>query len=134
MGKINYINPENMVSPRGYSHAISVTGSHQTIYIGGQNAVDKKGNIIGKDNLKKQTEQVLNNIENILKESDGNLENVIKFNIYLVQGQNPQDGFEVFQEKWENNPNYPAITVLFVAGLGNTDWLVEIDAIAIIPE
>lgn len=134
MGKINYINPENMASPRGYSHAISVTGSHQTIYIGGQNAVDKKGNIIGKDNLKKQTEQVLNNIENILKESDGNLENVIKFNIYLVQGQNPQDGFEVFQEKWENNPNYPAITVLFVAGLGNTDWLVEIDAIAIIPE
>ena len=109
MGKINYINPENMASPRGYSHAISVTGSHQTIYIGGQNAVDKKGNIIGKDNLKKQTEQVLNNIENILKESDGNLENVIKFNIYLVQGQNPQDGFEVFQEKWENNPNYICI-------------------------
>ncbi|MDY9923242.1 RidA family protein [Methanobacterium sp.] len=134
MKKIDYINPENMVNPRRYSHAISVTGNHQTIYIGGQNAVDENGALVGKDSLKKQTEQVLTNIEKILEESDAKLENVVKFNIYLVPGQNPQDGFQVFQEKWGNNPNYPAITVLFVAGLGNPDWLVEIDAMAIIPE
>jgi len=131
MEKIDYINPGNMAKPRGYSHAVSVTGNHQTIYIGGQNAIDENGALVGKDNLKKQTEQVLTNIEKILKETDAKLENVVKFNIYLVPGQNPQDGFQVFQEKWGNNPNYPVITVIFVAGLGNPDWLIEIDAMAI---
>jgi enamine deaminase RidA (YjgF/YER057c/UK114 family) len=134
MEKINYINPENMASSRGYSHAISVTGNHETVYIGGQNAIDENGALVGRNNLKKQTEQVFANIEKILKESHATLENVVKFNIHIVQGQNPQDGFRVFQEKWENNPKFPTITVLFVAGLVNPDWLIEIDAIAVIPE
>ncbi|WJI10007.1 RidA family protein [Methanobacterium sp. CWC-01] len=133
MVKIDYINPHNMARPRGYSHAISVTGSHRTIYIGGQNAIDEKGNLIGKDSLKKQTKQVLTNILKVLEKSDAKLENVVKFNIYLVQGQNPQDGFEVFQQIWGDNQVYPTITVLFVAGLGHPDWLVEIDAVAIVP-
>jgi enamine deaminase RidA (YjgF/YER057c/UK114 family) len=128
-----YINPQIMATPRGYSHAISVSGNHKTIYIGGQNAIDKQGQIIGKDNLKMQTEQVLKNIETILKEVNAKLENVIKFNIYLVQGQKPQEGFEAFQQKWSSK-NFPAITVLFVVGLGNPDWLVEIDAVAVVPE
>lgn len=134
MAKIDYINPENMVKPRGYSHAISVTGNHQTIYLGGQNAVDENGALVGKDSLKIQTEQVLTNIEKILEESGAEFENVVKFNIYLVPGQNPQEGFRAFQEKWGDNPNSPIITVLFVAGLGNPDWLVEIDAMAVISE
>lgn len=131
---INYINPDNMVKPRGYSHAISVKGNHETLYIGGQNAIDENGVLVGKGNLNEQTEQVLTNIDNILEKSDAELHNVVKFNIYLVQGQNPQDGFQVFQRKWGENENFPTLTVLFVAGLGNPDWLVEIDAIAIIPE
>jgi enamine deaminase RidA (YjgF/YER057c/UK114 family) len=133
MVEIDYINPHNMARPRGYSHAISVTGSHRTIYVGGQNAIDEKGDLIGKNDFKKQTEQVLTNIKKVLEKTDAKMENVVKFNIYLVQGQNPQDGFEVFQKIWGENQNYPTITVLFVAGLGNPDWLVEIDAVAIVP-
>lgn len=131
---IKYINPENMAKPRGYSHAISVKGNHETLYIGGQNAIDENGVLVGKNNLKEQTEQVLTNIEKILEKSGARLENVVKFNIYLVQGQDPQDGFQVFQGKWGENKNFPTITVLFVSGLGNPYWLVEIDAIAVIPE
>jgi len=89
---------------------------------------------VGKGDLKKQTEQVLRNIEIILEESEAKLENVVKFNIYLVQGQNLKDGFEVFQKMWGDIQNFPTVTVLFIAGLGDPDWLIEIDAIAIIPE
>lgn len=131
---IKYINPENMAKPRGYSHAISVKGNHETLFIGGQNAIDENGVLVGEGNLRKQTEQVLSNIEKIMGKLDAKLENVVKFNIYLVHGQDPQEGFQVFQGKWGENENFPTITVLFVAGLGNPDWLVEIDAIAIIPE
>lgn len=129
--ELNYINPKSMAQPRGYSHAISVSGNHKTIYIGGQNAVDQNGKIVGKGNLKLQTEQALTNIEKVLKEANAKLENVVKFNIYLILGQKPQEGFEAFQQKWSSK-NFPAITVLFVAGLGNPEWLFEIDAIAVV--
>ncbi len=126
---INYINPENLVKPKGYSHAVSVSGDHQTIYIGGQNAIDEQGQVVGKGSLKEQTEQILTNIDKILSSVGSRLEDIVKFNIYLVQGQNPQEGFAAFQQRWKGDP--PIVTVLFVAGLGNPDWLVEIEAIAI---
>jgi enamine deaminase RidA (YjgF/YER057c/UK114 family) len=78
-----------------------------------------------------QTTQVLANIEKILQKADAKLENIIKLNIYLVQGQKPQEGFQAFQQKWVSS-KVPVITVVFVAGLGNPDWLVEIDAVAVV--
>ncbi len=132
--EIKHINPESMAKPRGYSHAISITGSHKTIYVGGQNAIDENGVLVGKNSLKQQTEQALININKTLESVGAKLENVIKFNIYISQGQNPQDGFQAFQEKWNDRENFPTVTVLFVAGFFNPDWLVEIDAIAVMQE
>jgi enamine deaminase RidA (YjgF/YER057c/UK114 family) len=59
---------------------------------------------------------------------------MIKWTIYVVQGQPLQPGFEVFQRVWGGRPNPPLVTVLFVAGLANPDFLLEIEAIAVIPE
>ena len=61
-------------------------------------------------------------------------EHVIKWNIYVVQGQSVQEGYAAFQNVWGNLPNPPIITVVFVAGLGHPDFLAEIDAIAVVPE
>ncbi len=130
---IEPVNPETMAAPRGYSHAIAVTGNHKTVYIGGQNAINQAGELVGKGNLQQQTLQVLSNIEKILQKAGGKLENTIKFNIYILQGQNPAAGFAAFQQKWKGQTP-PVVTVVFVAGLGNPDWLLEIDATAIIPE
>jgi enamine deaminase RidA (YjgF/YER057c/UK114 family) len=130
--KIEHINPENMAKPRGYSHAISVAGDHKTIYVGGQNALDENGALVGKNSLKQQTKQVLTNIEKVLKTVDATLGNVVRFGIHILQGQNPQEGFQAFQEKWGGKEGFPTVTVLFVAGLGNPDWLVEIDAVAVV--
>jgi len=129
-----YINPDDLVTPRGYSHAVSLSGSYRTVIIGGQNAIDKTGKLVGGKSLGKQTEQVLSNIETILHATGAKAENVVKLNIHILQGQNPQEGFEAFQSKWGAMKNPPAITVVFVAGLGSPDWLVEIDAMAAVPE
>lgn len=129
--QVDYINPAGLQKPRGYTQVVSVSGPHRTIYIGGQDAVNEKGELIGKGSLKAQTEQVLGNIEKALAAAGAKLENLVKLTIYLVAGQNPREGFAAFQEKWQNKPNPPAITVLFVSGLGNPDWLIEIDAIAV---
>jgi len=132
--KIDYINPEGLPKPRGYTQAVSVSDPYKTIYIGGQDAVNEKGEVVGKGNLKMQTAQILNNIEKALEAADAKLENIVKLNVYLVAGQNPAEGFGAFQEKWKNKPNPPAITVLFVSGLGNPEWLVESDAVAVAPQ
>ena len=61
------------------------------------------------------------------------LEHVVKWNIYLVQGQDPRPAFEVSRTAWGGRPSPPAITMLVVAGLANPDFLIEIDAIAVVP-
>lgn len=132
MATITPVNPDNMAKPRGYSHAMAVEGNYKTVYVGGQNAVDEKGNVVGRGSLEEQTRCVLDNIEKIMAVAGGKLEDVVKLNIHILQGQNPGDGFRAFQQKWAGDARPPVITVVFVAGLGNPDWLVEIDAIAII--
>jgi enamine deaminase RidA (YjgF/YER057c/UK114 family) len=130
--KITYINPPQLATPRGYSHAVSISGDYSTIYIGGQNAIDGQGNLVGKNSLKDQTRQVLDNIETILGSVGGNFSNIVKLDINLLQEQNPQEGFAAFQQKWGNSQNFPAVTVRFVSGLGRPEWLVEIDAVAVV--
>jgi len=61
-------------------------------------------------------------------------EHVVKWNIYVVQGQSLQEGFAAFQSVWGNRPNPPAISGMFVAGLAHPDFLAEMDAIAVVPE
>ncbi|MCL5877074.1 MAG: RidA family protein [Candidatus Bathyarchaeota archaeon] len=132
--KVEHVNPEALRKPRGYTQVVAVSGPHKTIYIGEQDAVNEKGETVGKGNLKLQTAQVLSNLERALEAVDAKLENVVKWTVYIVAGQNPQEGFGVFSEKWQNKQNPPAITVVFVAALGNPEWLVEIEAVAVIPE
>lgn len=128
------INPDTMVKPRGYSHALAVSGPRKTIYVGGQNAVDANGDIVGADSLQVQTVQALSNIEKVLAAASATLNDVVKFNIHILQGQDAREGFSAFQQKWGENPHFPAITVLFVAGFANPNWLIEIDAVAEIAE
>lgn len=132
--KREVINPKGLFVPRGFSHAILVSGTHKTLYIGGQNAVDSEGKLVGGDSLKEQTVRVLENIGRILDQASATPDDIVKLDIHIKQSQNPQEGFQAFQQAWANLKNLPIITVLFVAGLGNPDWLVEIDAIAVIAE
>jgi enamine deaminase RidA (YjgF/YER057c/UK114 family) len=134
ISQVQFINPDALNKNPAFSNVIVVTGSVKTVYVGGQDAVDASGNIIGKGDLKAQTEQVLKNIQAALAAGGAEIEHVIKWNLYVLQGQPLQPGFEVFQKFWGNRPNPPAITMAFVAGLANPDFLVEMDAIAVVPE
>ena len=52
----------------------------------------------------------------------------------MVEGQPLQAGFAAFQNAWSETPNPPAITVVFVSGLAHPDFLVEVDAVAVVPQ
>ena len=128
---VAHINPDGLIKNPAFTNVVTVSGAAKTIYIGEQNAVNAKGEVIGKGDLKAQTVQVLKNIQTGLKAAGADIENIIKWTIYVVQGQSVQEGFEAFQQTWGMKPNPPLITVVFVAALGNPDWLVGIEAIAV---
>lgn len=133
-GSVQYLNPDGVHRNPAYSQAVVVAGTCKTIFVGGQNAVDATGKIVGKGDMLVQSTQALKNIETILSAVGANLTHIVKWNIYILQGQSPLPGFEAFRNAWGSRPNPPTITGVFVAGLANPDFLVEIDAIAVVPQ
>lgn len=132
-GNVQHLNPDGLHKNPAYSQAVTVSGNARTIYVGGQNAVNASGNIVGKGDLSMQTEKALRNLETALAAGGAGLEHVVKWNVYVVHGQSVQAGLEAFQKVWGQRSNPPAISVLFVAALALPDFLVEIDAVAVVP-
>ncbi len=133
-GSVEHLNPKGLHKNPAYSQAVVAKGNVKSVYVGGQNAVDTSGNVVGVDNVKVQAEQIFKNLETALAAGGAKLDDVVKWNIYVVQGQPPQPAFEVFQRVWGDRPNPPLITLLFVSGVAHPDYLMEIDAVAVVPE
>lgn len=133
-GQVRYLNPDDLPKNPAFTNVVTVTGPAKTVYVGGQDAVDASGTIVGKGDFKAQAEQILKNVQAALAAGGAQLEHVVKWNLYVVQGQPLQEGFAAFQRFWGNRPNPPAISVMFVAGLAHPDFLAEMDAIAVVPE
>jgi enamine deaminase RidA (YjgF/YER057c/UK114 family) len=134
MCPVQHLNPEGMARNPAFSQAVSVSGAHRTIYVGGQDAVDTAGNVVGVGDLAAQTRQIFANLKLALAAGGAGLEHIVKWNVYVVQGQDLQPGFAVAMEELGQTPNPPAISGMFVSSLAHSDFLVEIDAVAVVPE
>lgn len=133
MSVVQHLNPDGLVENPAFTNVIVVNGPAKTIYIGGQDAVDASGAVVGEGDIGAQTEQIFKNLQTALAAAGAGLEHVVKWTIYVVEGQPLQPGFAVFQRVWGNRPNPPAITMAYVAGLARPEFLVEIDAVAVVP-
>lgn len=134
LGTVRHLNPDGLHRHPAYSQMVVVSGPVKTIYIGGQNAVNAAGEVVGKGDLGAQTRQILKNIQVCLAAAGADFEHIIKWTILIVPGQSFQEGYAAFQEFVGDGPNPPAITGAVVAGLTHPDFLAEIEAIAIVPE
>ncbi len=132
-GNVQHFNPVGLHKNPAYTQAVVVSGNATTVYVGGQNAVDASGNIVGIGDIRLQTEKTLKNLETALEACGAELQHVVKWNVYILHGQSAQAGFEAFQKVWGQRPNPPVISGIFVPALAHPDFLVEIDAIAVIP-
>jgi enamine deaminase RidA (YjgF/YER057c/UK114 family) len=133
-GSVRYINPDSLNKNPAFTNVVVVEGNVKTVHIGGQDAVNASGEIIGKGDVAAQTEQVLRNVRAALEAGGAGPEHIIKWNLYVVEGQSLQAGFAAFQNAWPQTPNPPAITGVFVSGLAHPDFLVEMDAVAVVPQ
>lgn len=133
-GVVEHLNPPALHRNPAFTQVVAVSGPAKTIYVGGQNAVNAAGTVVGEGDIVAQTRQAFANLQAALAAAGAGFEHIVRWTIYVVQGQPLGPGFAVFQEVWGGRSKPPAIVVLVVAGLANPAFLVEIDAIAVVPE
>jgi 2-iminobutanoate/2-iminopropanoate deaminase len=117
-----YIEPNE-----GFSQTVIVkTGNFKTLYISGQ---------IGDGaDLEAQTIATFQNLEKQLQNCNAAFEDVVKMNTYIVNF-NPEVDLPVFRKVRKvflGNENYPASTLVGVESLGRKEWLIEIEAVAVV--
>jgi enamine deaminase RidA (YjgF/YER057c/UK114 family) len=132
-GGVEFLNPDGLPKNPAFSNVAVVSGSVRTIYIGGQDAIDAEGNVVGAGDIAAQTEQVLRNLRTALAAAGAGPEHVVKWNVFIVDGQDFRAGYAAFQRVWGDRPDPPVITAAMVGGLAHPDFLVEMDAIAVVP-
>ena len=111
----------------GYSH---VARAGNTLYIAGQVAKDKEGNLVGKGDVEAQVRQVYTNLKNILDEAGGNMQNIVKMTTFLTH-YNYIETFRSVRDAFFQEP-CPPNTLLFVESLALPDFMVEIEAVAVL--
>jgi 2-iminobutanoate/2-iminopropanoate deaminase len=114
----------------GYSQVARVLGG-TLVFVAGQVALDKSGNLTGKGDFQAQTEQVFENLKAALQAAGGRLDDVIKLNIYFLDGSHLVKFREV-RDRYINPANPPTSTAIQVAGLFRPEFLVEIEAVAVV--
>jgi enamine deaminase RidA (YjgF/YER057c/UK114 family) len=132
-GRVEFLSPAGLNQNPAFSNVAVVSVSVRTIYIGGQDSIDAEGNIVGSGDIGAQTEQVLRNLRTALEAAGARPEHVVKWNVLIVDGQDFAAGYAAFQRVWGDQPNPPVITAAVVKGLAHPDFLVEMDAIAVVP-
>ena len=117
-----YIDPSE-----GFSQTVIVkTGNYKTLYISGQ--------IGSGTDLESQTLATFKNLEKQLHQANATFKDVVKMNTYIVNFQ-PETDLPIFRKvrkEFLGTENYPASTLVGVESLGRNEWLIEIEAIAVI--
>ena len=131
---VKMFNPDTMGKPQGqYSHIARVKGAGELVFIAGQIATDKAGNLVGADDFDAQCAQVYANIETALKAVGGGWGNVVQFTTYLVHSQDVPK-LRAFRQrefsKFFPSGNYPPNTLLIIDRLVNESYLLEVQTVA----
>ena len=124
-----FISPKSVHSTEGvgYSH---VARAGNLLFLAGQVALDREGRLVGKGDVEAQARQVYANIRAIVDEVGGGRASVIKLTTYLTH-RDHLAGFRKIRNEVSPRP-FPPNTLVFITGLANPEYLIEIEAIALI--
>ena len=99
-----------------------------------QVAFDKSGNLVGKDDLRAQTQQVFQNLKAAVESAGGDVGSLVKLNIYVVESVDPAQipVIREIRDNFVNTANPPTSTFVVVKRLVRPEWLIEIEAVAVV--
>ena len=122
--------PDTMPRSVGYSQVARVSDGI-LVFIAGQVALDTAGNVVGKDDFRGQIRQVFENLKAAVDAAGGTMNDVIKLNTYLLDLSHLPDFREV-RDQYINLKAPPLSTAVQVTGLFRREFLVEIEAVAVV--
>ncbi len=127
-----FIKPEGLSNNPAYTHVVAATGA-TTVYISGQVAVDASGATVGAGDLEAQTRQVMENLKVALASASATFDDVVKITTYVV-GYEPamRPVIAGVRGAYLSGDNPPASTLVGVQALAAPEWLIEIEAIAVV--
>jgi len=127
-----FSNPAGVATPAGpYSHVARIDlGNVALLFISGQVGTDADGNLIGKGDAAAQAEQIHANLRTILAANGGTLRDVVKLTAFVTDIADRAAMVDLRKSDFPENP--PASTLVEVSKLASPDWLVEIEAVAIV--
>jgi enamine deaminase RidA (YjgF/YER057c/UK114 family) len=127
-------NPKTMFVPTaGYSQVAEIR-SGKLIYIAGQVPFDKSGNLVGKEDFLAQAEQVFRNLKAAVEAAGGGLSDVVKLNYFCVEAVDPSLIPQILKvrDQFVDTNNPPVSTFVVVKRLVRPEWLIEIEAVAVV--
>ncbi|MFP3580090.1 RidA family protein [Arthrobacter sp. SIMBA_036] len=126
------INPESLPKPSGFAHGI-LAGN--TVFLGGQTALDKDMNIVP-GGIVEQFTQAFTNVLTTLREAGGQPEDLVNVTIYLTDVDDYMANGREIGRIWREmaGSQYPAMAGIGVTRLWQKEALIEIQGIAVIPE
>ena len=124
------IQPKALSDPRPrYSQGILAEGG-KLLFVAGQTASDKDGNVVGKGDIETQTAQVFKNLSAVLEEAGGSLDNLVMTTTYITD-RKYREGYNRVRRQYYKK-NSPTSTLVIVTGLAHPDYLIEINGIAVL--
>ncbi len=102
------------------------------LHLAGQVALDGRGQLVGKGDVQTQARQVFANLLNLLSAEGASMKNVVKMMTFLTDAGHLPEFMAARKEYLREEDIYPANTLVVVQALANPDWLVEIEATAVV--
>ncbi len=128
---INKIQPPDLAVSPAFSQALEVSAPSNILFIGGQNALDKQGNLVGRGDFAVQAKQALLNIKSILDHAGYSIGNVVDMTIFYTNGNDGRLGYQAFLDVFGKPDIPPTVSAIQVENMGIPERLVEIKVIAV---
>ncbi len=129
---IDFLNPPELCPTFGWTHVVASRGG-KTIHISGQVGIDGDGKVVRPGDLKAQTEQAFRNIRIALAAAGASFDDVVKTSIFVVGLK--AEHVPIIREvrgRYVSAEHPPASTLVGVSALVGPDWLIEIEATAVV--
>jgi enamine deaminase RidA (YjgF/YER057c/UK114 family) len=127
-------NPDGIIATTGYSNVAEITRG-KLIYISGQVARDVSGELVGEEDFRAQVEQVFQNVNTAVEAAGGHFANIVKLNYYCVDSVEPSHYpiVKEIRDRFVDTENPPVSTFVVVRRLVRPEWLIEVEAVAVVP-
>ena len=125
------IQSDKIRQPSGhFSHAISVEAKGRLVFISGMTARRADGTIAGVGDIEAQTRQVCENLKSAVEAAGGTMDDVCRVDVYVRNMEHFEKIHKVRREYFKSPP--PASTMVEVTKMTSPEYLIEINAIAVL--